>query len=41
MNLSAGLEVEKALYYSSFGLADCEEGIAAFLQKRGPRFEHR
>ncbi|KAH8689765.1 enoyl-CoA hydratase [Phaeosphaeriaceae sp. PMI808] len=39
--LNAGLEYESALYYSSFALADCREGIAAFLQKRAPCFEHR
>jgi enoyl-CoA hydratase len=39
--LSAGLEIESALYYSSFSLVDCREGIAAFLQKRAPSFEHR
>ncbi|CAI6341889.1 unnamed protein product [Periconia digitata] len=39
--LNAGLEIERALYYSSFSLADCEEGIGAFLQKRAPNFQHR
>ncbi|KAF2474851.1 enoyl-CoA hydratase [Lindgomyces ingoldianus] len=39
--LNAGLEIEKALYYSSFSLEDCKEGIAAFLQKRTPNFQHR
>ncbi|KAF2112840.1 enoyl-CoA hydratase/isomerase [Lophiotrema nucula] len=39
--LNAGLEIERALYYSSFSLHDCAEGIAAFLQKRAPNFEHR
>ncbi|KAF2683285.1 enoyl-CoA hydratase [Lentithecium fluviatile CBS 122367] len=39
--LSAGLEIESALYYSSFSLADCQEGITAFLQKRAPCFQHR
>ncbi|KAL1610041.1 hypothetical protein SLS60_001706 [Paraconiothyrium brasiliense] len=38
--LEAGLEIERALYYSSFSLADCKEGIAAFLQKRPARFVH-
>ncbi|KAF2645840.1 enoyl-CoA hydratase [Massarina eburnea CBS 473.64] len=37
----AGLDIERALYYSSFSLADCEEGIAAFLQKRSPNFQHK
>lgn len=39
--LKAGLEIEHALYYSSFSLADCREGIAAFLQKRPASFQHR
>lgn len=39
--LDAGLEIESALYYSSFSLADFREGIAAFLQKRAPCFKHR
>ncbi|KAF2445307.1 ClpP/crotonase [Karstenula rhodostoma CBS 690.94] len=38
--LDAGLELERALYYSSFSLADCKEGIAAFLEKRPPGFVH-
>ncbi|KAL5381896.1 hypothetical protein DPSP01_006840 [Paraphaeosphaeria sporulosa] len=38
--LEAGLELERALYYSSFSLADCKEGIAAFLEKRTPGFIH-
>ncbi|KAF1953846.1 enoyl-CoA hydratase [Byssothecium circinans] len=39
--LEAGLDIERALYYSSFSLADCEEGIAAFLQKRPACFQHK
>ncbi|KAJ4370436.1 hypothetical protein N0V83_004954 [Neocucurbitaria cava] len=39
--LEAGLEIERALYYSSFSLADCSEGIAAFLEKRPASFQHR
>jgi enoyl-CoA hydratase len=36
--LRGGLELERTLYYSSFSLTDCKEGIAAFLQKRSPSF---
>lgn len=36
--LTAGLELERSLYYSSFSLRDCKEGIAAFLEKRSPSF---
>ncbi|OAL49269.1 enoyl-CoA hydratase [Pyrenochaeta sp. DS3sAY3a] len=39
--LNAGVEIERALYYSSFSLADCQEGIAAFLEKRAANFQHR
>jgi enoyl-CoA hydratase len=39
--LTTGLEIERALYYSSFSLADCQEGIAAFLEKREARVQHR
>ncbi|KAF2178612.1 enoyl-CoA hydratase [Zopfia rhizophila CBS 207.26] len=39
--LDQGLEIERALYYSSFSLDDCKEGIAAFLQKRPPHFQHQ
>jgi enoyl-CoA hydratase len=39
--LNAGLEIERALYYSSFSLADCQEGVAAFLEKRAPNFQHQ
>ncbi|KAH7069519.1 ClpP/crotonase-like domain-containing protein [Paraphoma chrysanthemicola] len=39
--LTAGLEIERALYYSSFSLADCREGIQAFLEKRPANFQHR
>ncbi|KAF2854715.1 ClpP/crotonase [Plenodomus tracheiphilus IPT5] len=38
--LNTGLEIERALYYSSFSLADCREGIAAFLEKRPASFQH-
>ena len=36
--LTSGLELERTLYYSSFSLRDCKEGIAAFLEKRSPNF---
>ncbi|KAF2015835.1 enoyl-CoA hydratase [Aaosphaeria arxii CBS 175.79] len=39
--LDAGLDIERALYYSSFSLADCAEGVAAFLEKRAPTFQHK
>lgn len=39
--LDAGLQHEKALYYSTFGTHDCKEGLTAFLEKRAPAFTHR
>lgn len=39
-SLNAGLEVEKALYYTSFSYGDCKEGMSAFLEKRAPTFRH-
>lgn len=39
-HLDAGLVQEKALYYSTFSMHDCQEGLGAFLEKREPVFEH-
>jgi enoyl-CoA hydratase len=39
--LDAGLALERALYYSTFSLEDCREGVDAFLSKRSPQFQHR
>ncbi|ORY59065.1 enoyl-CoA hydratase/isomerase [Pseudomassariella vexata] len=39
-HLDAGMVHEKALYYSTFSMADCKEGLSAFLEKRPPKFEH-
>lgn len=38
--LQTGLEIERALYYSSFSLDDCREGVAAFREKRKAEFQH-
>ena len=40
MNLEGGMAIEKTLYYSTFDLADCREGITAFLEKRAPEYRH-
>ncbi|KAF2435910.1 enoyl-CoA hydratase/isomerase [Tothia fuscella] len=40
-HLDAGMELEKSLYYATFGHADKEVGMRAFLEKRKPVFEHR
>ncbi len=38
-DLDAGIEGEKAAFERVFGSEDAREGIAAFLQKRTPRFQ--
>jgi enoyl-CoA hydratase/carnithine racemase len=37
-DLDAGIEAEKEGFAAVFGSEDAHEGIAAFLQKRTPRF---
>jgi enoyl-CoA hydratase / 3-hydroxyacyl-CoA dehydrogenase len=37
-DLNAGIEAEKQAFITAFSSADAREGIAAFLQKRSPRF---
>lgn len=39
--LSEGLRFERRLFHATFGTADQKEGMAAFVEKREPRFEHR
>ncbi len=39
--LSVGLELERQLVHSMFDLHDQKEGMAAFLEKRAPKFENR
>jgi enoyl-CoA hydratase len=38
MPLAAGLAYERELFITAFGSADKREGVAAFLEKRAPRF---
>ncbi|HVL76995.1 MAG TPA: enoyl-CoA hydratase-related protein [Noviherbaspirillum sp.] len=38
---STGLALERALFQQSFALADRAEGMAAFVEKRKPKFRHR
>jgi enoyl-CoA hydratase len=39
--LSEGVRFERRLFYSLFATEDQKEGMAAFVEKRPPRFEHR
>jgi enoyl-CoA hydratase len=39
--LSAGLAYERELFVTAFGSADGREGVAAFMEKRTPRFRGR
>ena len=39
--LEQGLEIERAMYYSAFGLADFKESTSAFLEKRNAKVKHR
>ncbi len=39
--LSEGILFERRLFHSQFGLADQREGMAAFLEKRKPKFKNR
>ena len=39
--LGEGLLYERTLFHALFSTQDKQEGMAAFLEKRAPRFEHR
>ena len=39
--LGEGVRFERRLFHSLFGTADQQEGMAAFLAKRKPAFQHR
>ncbi|WP_018259722.1 enoyl-CoA hydratase [Methylobacterium sp. WSM2598] len=40
-SLSEGVRYERGVFYGLFATADQKEGMAAFLEKRKPNFEHR
>ena len=41
MPLSEGMLFERRLFHSLFATEDQKEGMAAFVEKRAPRFKHR
>ncbi|MGL5735391.1 MAG: enoyl-CoA hydratase-related protein, partial [Beijerinckiaceae bacterium] len=41
MTLHEGIKNERRMFASMFGLHDQKEGMAAFIDKRKPKFEHR
>ena len=39
--LAEGMLFERRLFHSLFATEDQKEGMAAFVEKRAPRFKHR
>ena len=39
--LSEGIHFERRLFHAAFALEDQKEGMAAFVEKRKPKFKHR
>jgi len=40
-SLAEGIRFERRIFHSLFATADRKEGMAAFIEKRPPRFEHK
>jgi enoyl-CoA hydratase len=40
-SLTEGIRFERRVFHSQFAVADQKEGMAAFIEKRKPKFEHR
>jgi enoyl-CoA hydratase len=41
VTLSEGIRFERRVFHALFATADQKEGMAAFVEKRPPRFENR
>jgi enoyl-CoA hydratase len=41
MSLAEGIRFERRVFHAMFATADQKEGMAAFVEKRAPRFEDR
>ena len=39
--LAEGVLFERRLFHAAFALEDQKEGMAAFVEKRKPKFRHR
>jgi enoyl-CoA hydratase len=40
-SLAEGVRFERRLFHATFALEDQKEGMAAFVEKRKPKFKHR
>jgi enoyl-CoA hydratase len=40
-SLAEGIRFERRVFHSQFAVADQKEGMAAFVEKRKPKFEHK
>jgi enoyl-CoA hydratase len=41
VTLQEGIRFERRVFHAMFATADQKEGMAAFVEKRAPRFENR
>jgi enoyl-CoA hydratase len=39
--LAEGVQLERRMAYATFACADHKEGLAAFIEKRPPVFQHK
>jgi enoyl-CoA hydratase len=40
-HVSSGVRFERKAFQAAFGLADKQEGMRAFIEKRSPEWKHR